>query len=149
MEPPYVSHKHKYSHLSISVTNHGQLNVISDSEAKWRLTGPTPSAATPRSTTNRDTLDRIKSAGPNSVLVPTNRSNYGAQVPSASSNQSVLNKIRSTGATATNSSQARTTPNIPPAWSTSSNQPSGSQPRGQQKPPEKGVIEKIFSWIFG
>ena len=37
MEPPYVSRKLKYSHLSINVTANGQMAVITEAEAKFRM----------------------------------------------------------------------------------------------------------------
>jgi len=39
MEPPYVSKKYRYSHLSINVTANGQMAVITAEEAKFRLAG--------------------------------------------------------------------------------------------------------------
>jgi serine/threonine protein kinase len=69
MEPPYVSKKYKYSHLSISVTQGNQFHQISNQEAKFRLAGfstrSVPSTASPD---NKKILDNIKGVtAPSSV----------------------------------------------------------------------------------
>lgn len=50
MEPPYVSGKYKYSHLSITVTTVGQMTILSETDARWRLAGPNNSQQTRTST---------------------------------------------------------------------------------------------------
>lgn len=37
MEPPFVNKKFNYSHLSITISTIGQMNIIDEHEAKWRL----------------------------------------------------------------------------------------------------------------
>jgi hypothetical protein len=46
MEPPYRKPQYQYSHLSISVNSAGQMTVLSESDAQWRLGGPQETAAT-------------------------------------------------------------------------------------------------------
>lgn len=59
MEPPYTSKQFKYTHLSINVTANGQMTIISEAEAKFRLTPPsTQSYQAP--TSNREALEKIK-----------------------------------------------------------------------------------------
>lgn len=61
MEPPYVSKKYKYSHLSVSVTQGNQIHQISAQEAKFRLAGSStrsvPSSASPD---NKKILNNIR-----------------------------------------------------------------------------------------
>jgi len=46
LEPPCRSRKYKYSHLSINVTSNGQMTVISETEANWRLASASSKAPT-------------------------------------------------------------------------------------------------------
>jgi hypothetical protein len=67
MEPPYVSKKYKYSHLSISVTQGNQIHQISAQEAKFRLSGSsTRSLPSTAGLDNNKILNNIKG-----VTVPT------------------------------------------------------------------------------
>lgn len=61
MEPPYVSKKYKYSHLSVSITQGNQIHQISAQEAKFRLAGSSTRSvpATP-SPDNKKILNNIK-----------------------------------------------------------------------------------------
>jgi hypothetical protein len=86
IEPPYTSRKYKYSHLSINVTANGQMTVISETEAKWRLAPASSKAPTP-GTTNRDVLVRITGRATSS---PASR----APATPSSSNKNVLDDIR-------------------------------------------------------
>ncbi len=91
IEPPYVSRKYKYSHLSISITQGSQLHIITDKEAKFRLAGSaTRSSETVSRSNNQDILDGIRGAkSPASIKrVPA------AASPAVTSNQAVLQKIK-------------------------------------------------------
>lgn len=151
MEPPYSNPKFNYSHLSIGITISGQMTVIAESDAKWRLAGPTANAPTFATTSNQDALDRIK--GRPSTTVPIHSSPTTVSSASAA-NRAAIDKIRaSTRPTAPPPPPPQPTsrtPNIPPRQSPplSSNQGYNS---AQHRPPlrEKGVVEKIFSWFFG
>lgn len=144
MEPPFVNHKFKYSHLSISVTTHSQITVVTEFDAKWRLAGPgltTPSFA---NSSNQDALNRIKGKSPGSHSVQ----NRSAPTTSVSANQVLLDKIRASSSspqtpTTSGSINVRKTPNIPqsPPISYRKNIP----------PPQrqKGIVDKIFGWLFG
>ena len=124
IEPPYKSRKYKYSHLSINVTANGQMTVISETEANWRLASASSKAPT-AGTANRDVLINIRgrtSSGP------------ASQTPSppSSSNKDVLVKIRGTQA-ARSATPSHQRPPIPPAY---------------PQPPEKGLMAKFFGWLF-
>ncbi len=61
MEPPYRSRKYKYSHLAISITQANQFHVITESEARFRLSGTSARSgeSTSRSS-NKEILDGIR-----------------------------------------------------------------------------------------
>lgn len=131
MEPPFVNKKFRYSHLSITVGAAGTLTPITEQEAQWRLAGAGKAAGafTAATTSNQQTLDKIKSvSGP----AP---SPAGPRVssPAPSSNAQVLQKIRASSA-----------PSAP-------TQPPGSPGRHTYQPPpqQPGVVERLFKWLFG
>lgn len=130
MEPPYVSRKYRYSHLSINVDANGQMSIISETEAIFRL-APTPKKVLPPTTNNQEMLERIRGrTQPNPTPTP----------PAPSGNQGVLVSIRK----AQGGPQSRPT-------QTTSRQQMGQSSHGypkSQKPPEKGFVEKLFDWIF-
>jgi hypothetical protein len=150
MEPPYSNPKFNYSHLSIGITASGQMTLISESDAKWRLSGPTTSAPSFATSSNQEALDRIKGRPATTVPIQPTAT---ATVPSASTaNREAIDKIRAStrpAPTQTSRPTGRTThipPRQPPPQS--SNQGYNSAP--QRPPPkEKGVVEKLFSWLFG
>jgi hypothetical protein len=58
LEPPFRSPKYGYSHLAVSITEASQLHVISQPEAKFRLSGAgASSAGIPQPGDNRGILD--------------------------------------------------------------------------------------------
>lgn len=59
MEPPYVNRQRNCSHLSINVTANGQMAVISEAEAKFRLT-PVQATSAPARSPNQEALNKIK-----------------------------------------------------------------------------------------
>lgn len=91
IEPPYVSSKYKYSHLSISITQGNQLHVITDQEAKFRLAGSaTRASGTGSKFNNQDILAEIHGTkSPASVR----RGPAVAPTP-LTSNQAVLHKMK-------------------------------------------------------
>ncbi len=131
MEPPYVSRKYKYSHLSINITANGQMTVISESEAKFRLT-PAPKATVPLPS-NKDALDRIK--GRTTPSQPVQR-----VTSPTSQNKNILDNIR------------KAQSGVQPRPSTPPRQPQYQSPQSrssyQRPPPEKGLLGKLFDWIF-
>lgn len=132
MEPPYSSRKYKYSHLSINVTANGQMTVISDTEAKWRLTPSTTKSLT-AGTSNKEALEKIlgRTTPTQIIHVP---------VTSSSPNKNVLDNIRK----AQGSSSSRPTATAPPP-STRTTQRVQSP---YQRPLEKGIFSKLLDWIF-
>ncbi|MBI5791661.1 MAG: serine/threonine protein kinase [Rhodocyclales bacterium] len=131
MEPPYVSRRYKYSHLSINVTANGQMTVISETEAKFRLTPSSTKGAT-APTSNKEALAKIK--GGTSPSLPTQ-----APATSSSANKSVLDNIRR-AQVGTQSSPTQTT-------SQGSWQPQRPRP-SYQRPPGKGIIARFFDWLL-
>lgn len=152
MEPPYVNKQRNYSHLSINVTANGQMTIISEAEAKFRLT-PASATSTPARSSNQEALNKIKGQ-PTTARPPSNT----PAVP-ASPNKNVLDNIRK----AQRSVQPQPTA-VPAAPSPRSiphtqrpqpqpqrPQPQVSQPSYQssyRRPPEqKGWFERLWDWI--
>jgi hypothetical protein len=137
MEPPYVSKKYKYSHLSITVATVGQMTVLSEADASWRLSAPKGGRQVSVSVgSNQETLDRIKGR-------PTSAATQAPSAPSSTTNQALLDKIRASSqpAAPTRLAQAQPQPTI--------RRTPGYTPPPRQKPQEKGLVEKIFNWLFG
>lgn len=128
MEPPYVSKKYRYSHLSINVTANGQMAVITAEEAKFRLAGKAAKVSA-GSSANKETLAKLKGQ-----TAPSSGQSSGAP----SSNKDILKNIRQ----AQTGSQSRPTQPARP-------QPSRQVYSPQQKPPEKGIIGKFIDWLIG
>lgn len=132
MEPPYVSRKYKYSHLSINVTANGQMNIISEIEGKFRLAPPPSSKLSTTPLSNREALDKIK--GKTSPSQPKQ-----APVTSSTLNKGVLDNIRAV--------QGGAKFKQPQATQQSARQIPYGRP-SYQKQPEKGLLGKLFDWIF-
>lgn len=151
MEPPYSNPKFRYSHLSISVTASGQMTLIAESDAKWRLAGPVANTPTFTTSSNQEALDRIKGR-PATASAPIRPSTTTIVSSASATNQAALDKIRASTRPASppTTPPTRKTPNIPPRQSPpqSSNQGYGST-QNSQPPREKGVVEKFFGWLFG
>ncbi len=157
MEPPYVSGKYKYSHISITVTTVGQMTILSETDARWRLAGPNYSQKTsPSTNSNQEALNRIKGRSIGTTPHP-----ISAKTPSA--NQAILDKIR---ASAQPSAPARaqtnhtvpnksSTPYAPPAVTSASQQASSTQKIPSktvtpiQQVSRSNILTRIFKWLFG
>lgn len=154
MEPPYVNPKFKYSHLSINVTATGQMTLIPESDAKWRLAGPGIGAPAFQTSANQDALDRIKGRQPSSPSPRTPATPSSTSSAASAANRAAMDKIRSATRPAPtqappSAASARQASNAARATQpTSSNQHSGNAP-AQHPPREKGVVEKLFNWLFG
>ncbi|AVG75609.1 MULTISPECIES: serine/threonine protein kinase [Pantoea] len=155
MEPPYTNDKYKYSHLAITVTTIGQMTVISEADARWRLAGPNNSRKTLTSTSsNQEALERIKGKSTTSTPKPVSTN-------ATTANQAILSKLR---ASTQNASQARAqTQHIVPNKSSS---PYVGQTRtsvsqsvspaqsiqsktvtSNQQTSKTNIIIKIFKWL--
>ena len=151
MEPPYSNPKFKYSHLSISITTSGQMTFITESDAKWRLAGPTANAPTFANSSNQDALDRIKER-PATISTPIRPSITPTVSSASTANREAIDKIRAATRPASPPSKNPTsrTPNISPrpSWPQT---PNPGENVTQHSPPqkEKGVVDKIFRWLFG
>jgi hypothetical protein len=173
MEPRYSNGYKHSSNVSISVSSAGQMTILSESEARWRLghkndVRPDTSAS---ANGNQDTLSRIKGELSAASVVPIVRSsrtfvltpntgtilNQSPSIPTRSpaslsvipkpkpstSNQELLDAIR--GKTASSSTNLQNQP--APALQ----QPSRPMQRPQQvshRHPQKSMLSKFFSWIF-
>ena len=93
MEPPYVSRKYKYSHLSISITQGSQLHVITEKEAKFRLSGSSTRASAANKPSNRQILEGLNQSS-RPAANGRSRGRATATAP-VSSNQAVLKKMQS------------------------------------------------------
>ena len=89
LEPPYVSKKYNYTHLSISITQANQLHIITESEAKFRLAGSSTRATGLKTEgTNKMIIEGIRDY----KRVPSHTSPTG-QV-STSRNQAIINIMK-------------------------------------------------------
>lgn len=155
MEPPYVSGKYKYSHISITVTTIGQMTVLSETDARWRLAGPKNSRQALTSTSNnQEALERIK--GKSTTSTPKPMSTNATTV-----NQAILSKLRASTQTAS-PARAQTQHIVPNKSSThyvaptrtsasqsvspAQNIPSKTVTSNQQTS-KTNVIIKIFKWL--
>lgn len=157
MEPPYVSGKYKYSHISITVTTVGQMTILSETDARWRLAGPNNSQQTRTSTnSNQEALNRIKGRSISTTPQPIS-------AKTTSANQAILDKIRAS-AQPSAPARAQTHHAVPNKSSTHYATPAvtsaSQQASSTQKIPSKTVIPieqasraniiiKIFKWLFG
>lgn len=145
MEPPYTSNRFKYSHLSISVTTNGQMTIISETEAKFRLT-PFSAKSIQVRPSNREALDKLKQPPTTS---PTTQKNQ-TTAASVSRNQDILDSLRrAQGGAQSQPSQTKAAPPRPQQTP----QPQRVQQRPQQapanqKPPEQSLVGKLFGWLF-
>ena len=155
MEPPYVSGKYKYSHISITVTAIGQMTVLSETDARWRLAGPSDSRQTLTSTSsNQEALERIKGKGTTSTPMPVS-------INATTANQAILNKLRaSTQTVAPASAQTQhVVPNKSSTHYVAPTRTSASQPvssaqnipsktvTSNQQTSKTNVIIKIYKWL--
>jgi len=101
MEPPYRSRKYNYSHLAISITQANQLHVITESEARFRLSGTSTRSASSTSRSNQEILDGIRG-----TASPTPRAPAARRAPT-SQNQAVLQTMKSSQPAPTPRSQGR------------------------------------------
>jgi len=97
MEPPYVSRQYEYSHLAISITQGSQFHIITEKEAKFRLSGSSNRGTVPIPRgNNKAILDRIHNGEASRpvgrTLTPSLPSSKGNSTPSK--NQAVLEKIQ-------------------------------------------------------
>ncbi|MGP2467994.1 serine/threonine protein kinase [Yersinia sp. 2540 StPb PI] len=157
MEPPFANAKYKYSHLAITVTTIGQMTVLSETDARWRLAGPNDSQQTLTSTRgNQEALERIK--GKNTTSIPQPMS-----AKATSANQAILDKIRASTQPSTpaivqtqhvvpNKSSAHyvvpTRTSVSQQSSSTQNIPSTATISKQQTS-HKNIVIKIFKWLFG
>lgn len=139
MEPPYVSRKYKYSHLSISITQGSQLHLISEKEAKFRLAGTsTRSAGSVGRTSNREVLEGLKTGSSSVRTVSSQTTSSSSRISSgapSTTNQAVLQRMRSSQ------------PVPPPA--TTSQKASSHQSTSRSQPPASSSNCFIATVVYG
>jgi hypothetical protein len=152
MEPAYTNSRFKYSHLSINVTANGQMSVISEAEAKFRLT-PVSTKNVQARPSNREALDKIKERPMTSQIAQINQTTAA----SVSRNKDILDSLRRAqgGAQPLPIQIQAVPPKQPQSQEPRKPQQSLQPPRLQQrpqppsqKPPEKSLVGKLFGWLF-
>lgn len=115
MEPPYVNKKFNYSHLSITISTFGQMNLIDEHEAKWRLSKevvPSPNYSANNLSSNQQLLTEIKNGGATQEVARQPQYTVNRN-PSISNNQAILDQIRKTAVSNTTSvAQPKATYNV-------------------------------------
>ncbi|EOU9528814.1 TerY-P anti-phage system serine/threonine kinase [Cronobacter dublinensis] len=155
MEPPYVSGKYKYSHISITVTTIGQMTVLSETDARWRLAGPNDSRQISTSTSsNQEALERIKGKSTTSTPKPVSTN-------ATTANQAILNKLRASTKTVApaRAQNQHVVPNKSSTHYVAPTRTSASQPvspaqsipsktvTSNQQTSKTNIIIKIFKWL--
>lgn len=171
MEPPFENKRLRYTHLSVNVTAVGQMMLLSEADARWRLAGPTANApAAPDIPANREVLGKVLgSSRLNGATLPARPSPPPSSRPtpsprpaspppaSVSPNQSVLNAIRASSAPPPPSPRPAPSPTTrptqwpaPPSWrpkeptSSTTGRSIGARP----SPPQRGLLQRLFGWLF-
>jgi hypothetical protein len=103
MDPPYQNRRYGYSHLSISITQANQMHVLTEAEAKFRLSGVTGANGSGDSRNNKAVLEGIRGG----KARPTSPALLPNPVP-VSRNQAILDAMK--GASPSSSSGGRITP---------------------------------------
>lgn len=161
MEPPFENKRLRYTHLSINVTAVGQMTLLSEADARWRLAGPTANAPAVRDVAaNRAILGKVQDTSRSNDAMrlarpsPTPPFRPPPPPPTVSPstrvsrNQSVLNAIRASS--------------DPPPPTRPAQQPTqrSSRPKGMirstgsgsigsvPRPPQRGLLQRLFGWLF-
>jgi hypothetical protein len=119
VEPPYPGKTKKgvtYTHISLNLTQRGQMQALTAEEAAFRLKGgPAPRPPTGQTRgSNSDVLDKMAGRSrPNAPVAPTSARPAPAPSP-VSANQAVIDRMRRSAATAPTAAAARQAP-PPPA----------------------------------
>lgn len=92
MEPPYVSRKYKYSHLAISITQGSQLHVLTDKEAKFRLSSVNLQTTGTSKSNNEKILAGLRSGEKTQPFIRTSTTNT-TNAP-RSKNDAILQKMK-------------------------------------------------------
>ncbi|KVD05474.1 hypothetical protein [Burkholderia ubonensis] len=163
MEPPYENKKLKYSHLSVNVTTIGQMTVLSEEDARWRLAGPQGGSANPpKITRNSEILDRFQGgARPTSLAgarpqfrqastpparpAPSARPAMKSPPARVSQNQAVLDRMKSSQLPPP--AVRPTSP--PPTRPAIIQNPIGSGLPPRLRSPQQGLISRLLRWLFG
>ena len=93
MDPPYQNRRYGYSHLSISITQANQMHLLTDAEAKFRLSGITGANGGVDGRGNKAVLEEIRGG----KARPPIRTSPSARTPTpvpVSKNQAILEAMK-------------------------------------------------------
>jgi hypothetical protein len=100
MDPPYQNRRYGYSHLSISITQANQMHVLTEAEAKFRLSGVTGANGSVDGRNNKAVLEGIRGGNAR----PSNRNSPSSRTPNPipiSSNQAILQAMKESSSAST------------------------------------------------
>lgn len=89
MEPPYVSRRYKYSHLAISITQGSQLHVITEKDAKFRISSAQANTSRPAKSKNEEILKKLH-GGTTSTTSRISSSSKSLPTAPRSKNEAIL-----------------------------------------------------------
>jgi hypothetical protein len=107
MDGPYVNPKIKYSHLSINITSAGQMTLIAESDAQWRLAGPGSGMPAFKTPTNQDVLHKIRTTSPTPVVAQAPPSATSIVSSTSAANKHAMERIHAVTGSAHPPSSAR------------------------------------------
>jgi hypothetical protein len=140
MQPVYKNPKFKYWHLSIEITTVGQMSVISEADAQWRLTEPSAE-------NNQEILRKISHK---QFAKHEPRPNATPASSSISSNLAVMEKIRAA------TTHQHTLPSVQGGHIRTSHPPSqiltvqpvNTTPDQSPSPNKKNLLKRFFNRLF-
>ena len=110
MEPPYVSKKYNYSHLSISITQASQLHLIDEKEAKFRLSGScSRESIGEKLNSNRKIVEGMTGKTKSAEIINASPSVRGRSNAPTTQNQTILQQMRSSQPATTSGNQLKRT----------------------------------------
>lgn len=108
MEPPYVSKKYHYSHLSISITQASQLHLIDEKEARFRLAGScSRESISEKQNSNRKILGSMTGKTGSAINTTVSSGVRGRSNAPTTSNEAILQQMRSSQPTITSGNQSK------------------------------------------
>ncbi|WP_240219794.1 hypothetical protein [Rheinheimera hassiensis] len=142
MQPPY--RKFTYTHLSINITNSGQMELLDEHEAKWRLSkevAPSPNYSANNLSSNQQILSDIKNNGATREVAKQPQYTVNRN-QNTLNNKAILDQIRGAAASKTlGAVQPKATYNA-----SSSNQ-INQQHQPKEQPRESNSNAKTIGWI--
>lgn len=99
VEPPYVSRRYHYTHISIDISGPNQIKTLTAAEAAFRLGGGGATSATNPERSNRKVLEGLRGGTRTSVKIPSGQmrpriSPVAPSAPPPTKNAEILEKIQ-------------------------------------------------------